>query len=151
MRTTNFDAIAASAPLNRQASVVRDGSGDLYDPALPDGTEHWKAPPLPEAVMPPDTVDLSGRKVGRCTVVRYHRPHPTQKSVGAQWLIRCVCGDYELMSGRAIKASKASNHVCRSCNAFVHALHQRQNERRGVRTAVADAARLDEIAKGEVA
>lgn len=112
MRTMNFDAIAASAPPDRQASTVRDGSGDLFTVAIPDDREHWEAPPLPEADMPEVIEDLTGRMIGRMTVVRYHGRRAGQ---GA-WLVRCCCGDYEVRRGSSIRRNAQPDHACIECN-----------------------------------
>lgn len=95
MRTMNFDAIAASAPLDRAASVVRDGSGDQWAPAVNDLTmDHWSAPPLQTHPKPNALADLSGARLGRLTVVRFHG-YREGKNAPPMWLVRCSCGDYE--------------------------------------------------------
>ncbi len=142
MRTTNFDAIATSAPLDRQASVVRDGSGDSFDGRVPDWHSHWKAPPLPEAIRPANCPDLSGTRAGRLTVIRYHGRNPKK---GSKWLVRCTCGDYEIRYAPAIKRA-SEDHKCQACDWFTHVQFVRQNERRGITSAGADAARLDDLA-----
>lgn len=150
MRTTNFDVIAASAPLNREASVVRDGSGDQYEGKAPEYHAHWKAPPLPEDQFRPETggEDMTGVRFGRMVVVRYHRRHPRLRV--AQWLVRCACGDYELRRTRAIKAAQ-EDHKCQVCDWFTHVQFQRDAERRGRTSAAADAIRLDQLAQGKAA
>jgi hypothetical protein len=121
MRTTNFDAIAAAAPLNRTASTVRDGSGDTWEPTMKSGQKHWKAPPLPlePFIAVPGSkwlIDLTGRQVGRLTVVRYHgrsgvsTPEP-------MWLVRCVCGDYELRRAKSIIKETENDPCCLICRA----------------------------------
>lgn len=115
MRTMNFDAIATAAPLNREASVVRDGSGDLYDAPVPEFHAHWSDPPLPTRDRPPAAPPLEGTRFGRMTVVRYHCAH---KNNGAQWLCRCACGDYELRQTPAIKRLAGGHdpdHSCAKC------------------------------------
>lgn len=146
MKTTNFDFIAAAAPLNRTASIVRDGTGDTYDGRVPSWHAHWKAPPLPEGVFNRQSggQDLSGHEFGQgMRVIRYHRRH---KKTGAQWLVRCACGDYELRSTKAIRAAK-DTHVCQSCDWFQHVKWVAENERRGRTVAAADAAILDSLAE----
>ena len=147
MRTTNFDSLATAAPLTRSASAVRDGSGDHYEGRVPTWHAHWKAPPLPEGTFSagPSGMDLAGLEFGQgMRVVRYHRPHPTQR--GAQWLVRCSCGDYELRSTKAI-TSAAVDHVCQACDWFRHVKWQADSARKGMTVAAADAARLDRLAE----
>ena len=149
MRTTNFDAIAAAAPLDRSASVVRDGSGDAYEGKVPSWHEHWTAPPLPEGRFSGRNGgdDLTGVRFGRgMVVVRYHRSHRN----GAQWLVRCPCGDYELRRSKAVRSAD-DEHVCQACDWFRHVQYQRDAERKGKTAAIADAARLDQLATGRTA
>lgn len=142
MRTTNFDAIATAAPLDRQASVVRDASGDLFEGKVPIWHVHWTAPPLPEGSRPRFCPDMTGAKAGRLTVVRYHRSHPKK---GAQWLVRCVCGDYELRCTAALKTPHP-DHKCEACAYFEKAKRWREEGRAGLTTAKADGQRLDDLA-----
>ncbi|MBP7704178.1 MAG: hypothetical protein KA105_02695 [Caulobacter sp.] len=114
IKTTDFDAIATSAPLDRQASIVRDGSGDHYVAPMPDHQAHWSAPPLPLAPRPADVEDLTGRTLGQLTVIRYHG----RIGSGSRWLVRCSCGDYELRKTRVIvrQHSAGSGGRCRVCD-----------------------------------
>jgi hypothetical protein len=123
MRTMNFDAIATAAPLNREASVVRDGSGEIWDGKVPSFHAHWDAPPLPEAPRPLQAPPLEGTSFGRMIVIRYHRAH---KKNGAQWLCRCTCGAYELRNTPAVRRLAAGNagneedHCCAKCDWLRH-------------------------------
>lgn len=146
MRTMDFDRIATAAPLDRQASVARDGSGDLWQAKVPEWHAHWNAPPLAERPMPPQTPDLSGRKFGRLTVIRYHRAH---KHKGAQWLVRCTCGAYELRCTAVIKAEANPDHCCQACDWLKH-INWRRNGSNTAETRKADEALLDSFAKTEV-
>ncbi len=94
MRVTNWDAVATSAPLDRQASIVRDGSGDTWDHEVHPQIDHWKAPPLPLAKKPDALEDLTGKRWGRLVVVRFHGKREG-KNAPLCWLVRCACGDYE--------------------------------------------------------
>jgi hypothetical protein len=126
MRTTDFDALAASAPLNREAATVRDGSGDRWDGKVPSFHAHWDAPPLPEHERPCDLPDMAGLRFGRMTVIRFHR----RRKYGAQWLVRCTCGGYELRKTSAIKALIAGTtgateeHCCAKCDWLRHVQHR---------------------------
>lgn len=100
IRTTNFDAVAASSPLDRQASVIRDGSGDLYDKPLAGvRVERWLAPPplkpLSDHSAPGRVLvqAFMGTRLGRVTVLGiWAGTNPRKNSV---WVCRCDCGYYE--------------------------------------------------------
>lgn len=146
VRTMNFDALAASAPLDAKASTVRDGAGDLWEPKLKAPHRHWKAPPPPLAALPPNAEDLAGRKVGRLTVVRYHG------KVGkfGRWLVRCQCGDYELRRRTAIvnyRPGDGRNEAsCQACDYLRHIRWVAANAGSGRARNASDAAMLDELA-----
>jgi hypothetical protein len=119
MRTTDFDAIATAAPLNREASTVRDGSGDQWTPTIPATVLHWRDLP---ALRPPQSLSLQGRQAladmqgtrfGRLTVIGLlDKEH---SSAPATWVCRCVCGAYE---GRRMKALQSGKAVmCHECRA----------------------------------
>lgn len=111
------------------------------EPATPTGVNHWQAPPPAERSLPVSLADLAGQVFGRLTVLRYHRSH---KKVGAQWLVRCVCGDYELRSTKAL-LSAPPDHACAECS---HVEHLRWLSSQGARRdRLGDAARLfDDLA-----
>lgn len=146
IRTTNFDAVAAAAPLNREASTVRDGSGDLWEPKIKATTKHWNAPPPPEAERPEDRPDLSGRVIDRLTVIRYHGPRK-----GGFWLVRCACGDYELRRSKFIEnpppRSGEQVHACAACDYLHHIRWKAKNHAVAGRQRMrADEALLDRLA-----
>jgi len=69
--------------------------------------------------LPPNAVDLAGERFGRLSVVRYHR---SKKAKGSQWLVRCVCGDFELRSTRALR-SDAEDLACQDCRKVDYLRH----------------------------
>lgn len=95
MRTTNFDALAASSPLDRNASIVRDGSGDLWSAKIPEHHQHWKTPQPIQPRIPGNMPNYTGVDFGRLKVIGYHGD--------GRWLVRCACGDYELRRTKAIR------------------------------------------------
>lgn len=127
MRTTNFDAIAAAAPLDRQASAVRDGSGDQWTPKISDHQQHWKAPPLPastfqERIGGRKQIDFTGKVFGRLTVVRFHGVSGGSKQL-AVWLVRCACGDYEIRRAKSLAYKSEINPCCHECKALDRLRH----------------------------
>jgi hypothetical protein len=143
MRTTNFDTIAAAAPLDRQASVIRDGSGDLWEAKIGEHVPHWSAPPLPECAKPEAAEDLEGRPIGRMVVVRYHGGGRVN---GSRWLCRCACGDYELRSSKAIKRNANPEHGCAKCDKLTYLLGLDRHRRNTGKARKASEALLDQIA-----
>lgn len=150
MRTTNFDAIAAAAPLDRQASVVRDGSGDLWSGKVKPTTRHWDAPPPPEAARPDHVEDFAGRQVHRLTVVRYHGK---RKGGGHWFLVRCACGDYELRRDKFLRdppmREGQQEHACEACDYLAHIKWIARNAGSGRLRVANDAAFLDQLAASQ--
>lgn len=100
MKTTQWDRVVTSAPLNATAAVVRDGRGEACgdDPSTAkmraDGSlSHL---PLPVKAVHPNApnADLVGARIGRYVVLGLaDRPKTSGKA--AVWVIRCACGNYE--------------------------------------------------------
>lgn len=125
MKTTDFNRIGLAAPLDAKAATVRDGVGEHWEPKGldPTNTQHWKAPPPPEGRLPPGAPDLTGVKIGRLTVVRFHALVGVRSWSGRdrrKWLVRCVCGDYETRSCKKIRENAASGFdaCCQHCDAL---------------------------------
>ena len=115
-RTVDYDRLASSAPINRQAALTRDGRGPDFGLEAMELENHWSAPPPPERAPPRDLPRLEGREFGAgMRVVRYHG----KRSNGARWLVRCACGDYELRATQAIQTAQA-DHACQKCNHTRH-------------------------------
>lgn len=144
VRTTNFDAVAASAPLDRQASVIRDGSGEVWEAKICPSILHFKAPPQQVSRKPRNKADLTGRVYGRLTVVRYHTTSGAGRGI---WLLRCVCGDYELRRGEKIR-EYVGDVCCAACRSLdrLRASTSAVGPTKAQRTS--DAARLDRLAEG---
>ncbi len=124
--TTNYGAIAASAPVNRQAALMRDGGGEHYETTLPPSIEHWRDPPPAERQPSRDLPRLEGRVFGDgMRVVRYHG----KRWNGARWLVRCPCGDYELRSTQAVTTAQADHRcaICSRTRSLALTLDQRRN------------------------
>lgn len=114
-----FDRIAASTPQNATAARVT-AKGEHYDPKINfDTHDHWDAPPK---MLPFSAVDklhgtlpnLAGHKVGRVTAVGVYAD-PKNTSRGLRWVVRCVCGDYELRSTKALRNPVNTDDECRKC------------------------------------
>lgn len=111
MKTIDYNALATSAPINRDAALARDGrSKDRYESKKKILGAHWSAPP-PLPIRPSAAPDLTGHTFGKFTVIGYIR---TGKK-GSMWLVRCLCGDYEERSGRAVKNPENKFDRCGNC------------------------------------
>jgi len=148
MRTTDFDAIATAAPLNREASTVRDGSGDQWEAKTPPTAPRWIAPPplRSERDVAGSGVDMLraqvGRRYGRLTVLGiWADSNPNQKSV---WVCRCDCGAYE---GRRLgRLTSGAVTMCLEC-AQVEAIRSTKTNTAEYRRQAEK--RLDKLARRE--
>jgi hypothetical protein len=151
--TMNFDAVAAATPLDRTASTVRDGSGDLWEAKFRGEQKHWKAPPPPEGALKAGMPDYTGRTFGRLTVVRFHG-FSGQSTPVAVWLVRCACGDYEVRRAKTIGKALGGavpqdhEHSCMACR-DVQLLQRRAAKPSTTKTRTAGDALLDALARGE--
>jgi hypothetical protein len=116
MKTIDYDRLASSSPLNKDAALARDGRGEHYDADAyrGDNAQCWDAPPAMVAV-PPAVAGLVGVKVGRLTVLGLRPTKPTGKRP-ASWVVRCVCGTYTTRTARAIKNPANVNDMCARCD-----------------------------------
>lgn len=150
VRTTNFDAIATATPLNREASTVRDGSGDLWSAKIKFPERHWSAPPPPLAKRPKNVADKTGVQIDRLRVVQYHGRAPNRAHL---WLVRCACGDYELRRDKFVTTrpvlTEGNEHACQACDYLRKIKWHAKNAGSGLGRMKEDAALLDRIAAGE--
>jgi len=113
--TVNYNSLAASLPVNRDAALARDArSRDPWEPNKKIAQRHWSAPPrLPR--RPSAVPDLAGRKFGHFTVVGYFGPFRR----GSLWLVRCLCGDYETRKSHAVKNPHNCHDRCDKCRTLL--------------------------------
>lgn len=124
MRTTNFDSIAASVPVDGTAVNVVS-RGEHYEGRVPAWHLHWKAPPLAIDEKPHNAENLEGVRFGLMQVVRfYSRSYGHPK--GCRWVVRCNCGDYEVRRTAAIKKAD-TEHRCQACDWVRHVQYVLQN------------------------
>lgn len=116
----DFSAIRASVPVNRLAAR-QTFRGEVYEFYPSQETHHWKErpshllQPLPRNVSR-EFENLTGRRAGRFTVIGYLGSG--SKRNAARWLVRCVCGNYEVRRTRVIK--KPSVHREDRCKECTH-------------------------------
>jgi hypothetical protein len=107
----SFDRIITAAPVNKTAAIVAYGKGESWDPRNKITQAHWEAPPKCDP-LPRGVEDFSGAQTGRLTVIRYFASH---KRIGALWLVRCSCGDYETRRTGAFVNPNNSDDRCSKC------------------------------------
>ncbi|MBX4889795.1 hypothetical protein [Rhizobium bangladeshense] len=123
-------AVAPLLPSDKVAGRVA-AKGEHFEWCPPSTTVHssdpipHRAPTAAERVMP-EFVDLTGIKSGRLTVLGMA---VEVSANGTRWVVRCVCGSYELRRTRYLKACAAGHKtgndepMCGSC-AYTKKLRQ---------------------------
>jgi hypothetical protein len=143
MRTTDYDKLAACAPLDQTAAVVTGQAGCvvLGDEASDDNTSLFLSTrnPLPLKKITSQMkahhqfVDFTGRPYGQMTVLGLHRDAPPKK--GARWVVRCPCGTYETRRTRILRRDADSpetiaSGVCNDCEKREHYTRKYSHGRR---------------------
>lgn len=126
-KTTNFDAVVASAPANATAAVVTAGSRTHYESSRKVVPEHVHTdirPPLKDLRRldrnaRATAVALVGKRIGRLTVIGI-REEPKRFTGGtkrkARWVVRCDCGRYEHRLAKALREPKLPDRaMCSEC------------------------------------
>lgn len=115
LKTTNFAAVDG-APIDRVARRVA-GEGEHWDPLRKMGsaTRIFSETPLPvfRYEVPttcPNAGDLTGFSVGRLKVIGYGG-----SSGGANWVVRCSCGNYEHRKRKFLKSEAANESEWAMC------------------------------------
>ncbi len=123
----DWDAVAPLSPFDRVASQVTS-KGEHYDPHHALGKVH-SSEPLPMRDLTngekhnPEFIDFSGSKFGRLTVMGISGDVKSNKIGGMAWVVRCVCGAYEIRRTKYVKACVGGNNpgldepMCDWCNA----------------------------------
>lgn len=118
MKTTDFDILAASGPVDKVAARVTGTKKPEYE--YETHNKHWKAPPA-EMRPIPDNLNYRGLKrgdvFGRFTVVGlwYKQVRKTGAPARAKYVVRCTCGDYEIRTAYDMKRNKARIHHQNAC------------------------------------
>ena len=119
MRTTNFDRLATSAPLNADAAIARDGvSNDHWEAKIGSTVNRWIAPPAMKPMSDMSDIgramcaELVGARFGRLRVLGIWADGNRKK--GASWVVRCDCGYYEARKANSLRAGTAT--CCTACD-----------------------------------
>lgn len=126
MKTVDYDALASSAPINKDAAVARDGRGESYSLKVDENQRRSRTPiptrPIPKYIQE----DLTGREFGRLKVMGL-AVKTDGKNARDVWAVRCVCGTYE--TRRAGGLLKGATTACLEC-ARLHAIRSRTRVKR---------------------
>lgn len=109
----DFDFVFTNKPANKTAAAVLSQSGEHYDPDCVMNEFHSETPLPIEDFIGPEKDNLTGRKVGRMTVIGFLRKETVKRS--GLWLVRCTCGHYETRRSHSIKNERNTNDMCRNC------------------------------------
>lgn len=119
MRTVNYDALAASAPINADAALARDGGGNHWTANISATVPRWDTCPALKTLadLPAISQDtargLFGRRVGRFTVIGIWVGSNPKKN--ATWVCRCDCGYFEGRKAKALLAAHNPDMACTEC------------------------------------
>lgn len=94
-----------------KAAAMEMGPGPIELEPKPDTWFWYTAPDI--RPTPPDTVDLSGSKYGRLSVIGLLPAKGSGQR--ALWLTRCSCGLYEGRTGKAIRSAHYFGGLCHRC------------------------------------
>lgn len=120
-----WDKIVSSAPVNKDAAVARDGSGEHFEPDMRLARLRWDAPPPTKPVPDcPSAKGFVGIKFGRLTVVGLYAGEVSKKE-GARWVVRCACGAYETRRAKAIRNPINAHDRCSHCE-YLERLRRRE-------------------------
>jgi len=104
-----WDRIITSAPLDKQAAIVRDGKGEHFTPQMRlEDTKVRQIAPPPMRPNPPNAEDLTGQRFGRFAVIGRSADKPA-------WVVRCACGWYEHRNARALKTAGPADLASMMC------------------------------------
>lgn len=120
MMGVNYDRIISSVPLDRTAAVAtsQGGCNDEEDIGSRSKCVVHSAYPLPTRqpwfveLRNPSFRDLAGGKFGHFTVIGIFDRGKRGRMV---WVVRCVCGRYEVRTKRALTNPLAEGDKCEEC------------------------------------
>jgi hypothetical protein len=127
-----INSILSSNPIDKTAAKVI-GTGNHFEPKIKPHSHEYVHSDIPLPIKSPlamsisqfknnnQFVDLTGAKIGWLTVVgaspEYH----------GRWVVRCVCGAYEIRTAKAIKNKKNDEDRCIVCRAVKHITTYKSN------------------------
>jgi hypothetical protein len=114
-----IDRIITSVPQSRKDAVALSG-GIHYEYNVTNQQALHSETPLPVRRikkcerMAPGFINCTGKKFGWFTVIGMYAANDQYKG-RARWVVRCVCGHYEIRHQKAITKPKTPNDKCYIC------------------------------------
>ena len=119
----SIDAALLYRPVNKQSALVVSENKHYFEIKPKDREElhHFKEPPIDHITFKKkkgiNQVNI-GFRFGRFIVFAYRKPKGNRKSrkaIPSGYLCRCVCGDYEFRTARAIRNILNVDDRCSYC------------------------------------
>lgn len=113
-RTANWDAIAASAPMNKDAALARDGRGVSFEiPEKHKENAFDLCPPL-KKYEDVEANNLTGERMHRLVVLGLCADKSTKGP--ASWACRCDCGRYARFTTKGLRSLRLRGEaMCSEC------------------------------------
>lgn len=137
MKTTDWSAVTASAPINKEAAVARDGSGDQFNSIKRICQIHSREC-LPTIPCPKNKKNLTGKKRDRLTVIGLYAGEDNPKAVeskGSLWVCKCVCGAYVTRRQHKLAKDTTTIDACDECRQLEYLKHVERRKAYGDRRA----------------
>ncbi len=138
MKSADWDTVAPLQPLDRVAGQV-SSKGEHFEANILPTTVISDVPiptrnPTVEERKDPGFRDLAGVRMGRLTVKGIAKDIKSNNR-GQAWVVRCVCGNYEIRRTPAIKQfiqgrAKSDDEPC--CSWCVHTRRLQQGRGKGI-------------------
>jgi hypothetical protein len=111
----DYDFVYTAKPVNAEAAKALQ-KGEQYE-SKKKITQVSAEVPIATSPFPGKKVDdLTGRSVGRFTVIGYKGGGSSSaKQCGCLWVVRCACGRYETRRTKSIKNYKNVADCCQYC------------------------------------
>lgn len=130
MKSPSWEAVLASAPLNREAATVVGESREEHGFWRENDDPYHQDVPHPlmtgsrlaMRLRQPQFTDLTGRRIDRL-LVRGLAEYQTRKGGNPLWAVRCDCGAYTLRRAKTL-SQDSDEQMCGTC-------HHMQEVRRG--------------------
>ena len=115
-KTTQYDRIFSSSPLNEVAGRVTAQADEVFESKKKIIQAHSDVPlPTKPFIANSKTPNLSGKSIGRLTVVGLSASGKSRPDSGALWVVRCVCGRYETRRTKSILKETNTHDSCDEC------------------------------------